>query len=250
LYSAWSAAATDLPAFVSEREAQLQNLARSGISAAASTAGAVLQFLGSLIVAGIIMAFGESGSQAVERTLIRFTGPANGRNIKALSTATVRSVATGVIGIAFIQALLLGVGFLLAGIPAAGILAVVVLLVGILQLPALLVSIPAIAYLWWSGDGSTTSNILYTVYLLVAGAADNVLKPMLLGRGVDAPMPVILLGALGGMVSGGIIGLFTGAVVLAVGYQIFMGWVDAGQAESAGEPSPTQSAEQTASASD
>ncbi|MGB5162332.1 MAG: AI-2E family transporter, partial [Thermoanaerobaculia bacterium] len=76
------------------------------------------------------------------------------------------------------------------------------------------------------GDASTTSNIAYTVYLLVAGSADNVLKPLLLGRGVDVPMLVILIGALGGMVTSGIIGLFMGAVIMAMGYQIFMDWLD------------------------
>jgi predicted PurR-regulated permease PerM len=131
-----------------------------------------------------------------------------------------------VVGVAFIQAILLGLGFVFAGVPAAGILAVIVLLVGILQLPALLVSLPAVGYLWWAGDGSTVMNVVWTVYLLIAGMADNVLKPMLLGRGVDVPMPVILIGALGGMVYSGIVGLFIGAVVLAVGYQLFMDWVD------------------------
>jgi predicted PurR-regulated permease PerM len=63
--------------------------------------------------------------------------------------------------------------------------------------------------------------------LLLAGMADNVLKPLMLGRGVDAPMPVILLGALGGMATGGILGMFVGATLLALGYQIFMGWVAA-----------------------
>jgi predicted PurR-regulated permease PerM len=71
---------------------------------------------------------------------------------------------------------------------------------------------------------------VWTIYLLVGGMADNVLKPMLLGRGVDAPMPVILIGALGGMVSSGIVGLFVGAVLLAVGYQVFMDWVGAAEA--------------------
>jgi predicted PurR-regulated permease PerM len=108
----------------------------------------------------------------------------------------------------------------------AGVLALIVLLIGILQLPALLISLPAIGYLWWAGDGGTVNQIIWTVYLLLAGAADNVLKPMLLGRGVDVPMPVVLIGALGGMVSAGIVGLFIGAVILAVGYQLFMDWVE------------------------
>lgn len=171
------------------------------------------------------MAYGESGSQVMRRVFSRLGGPINGPRLYSLSSATVRSVATGVIGVAFIQALLLGIGFIVAGIPGAGVWAVVVLLLGILQLPAALVSLPAIAYLWWLGDASTALNILFTVYLLVAGLADNVLKPLLLGRGVDVPMPVVLLGALGGMIIGGIIGLFVGAVLLAVGYQVFMAWV-------------------------
>lgn len=209
-----------------------------------------MAFLGSLIIAGIMMAYGEAGSGAMQRIISRLAGPAKGPQLHSLSTATIRSVATGVIGVAFIQALLLGVGFVLAEIPAAGVLAVVVMLLGIVQLPAALVSLPAIAYLWVSGDASTTSNIVYTIYLLVAGLADNVLKPLLLGRGVDAPMPVVLLGALGGMVSAGIIGLFIGAVLLAVGYQVFMTWVDQPEQEATGRTGSEQLAAPTPSASE
>jgi len=226
LYDAWNAAATNLPAYLTENQAALRNLARQALTAAASTAGAILLFLASLVVAGIMMAYAESGSRAITRIFSRLTDPVRGPRLQKLATATVRSVAAGVVGVAFIQALLLGMGFILAGIPAAGVLALIVMFVGILQLPALIVSLPAVAYLWWAGDGSTTSNIIFSIYLIVAGMADNVLKPLLLGRGVDAPMVVILIGALGGMVTGGIIGLFVGAVVLAVGYQIFMEWVD------------------------
>ena len=139
-----------------------------------------------------------------------------------------------------LSGLLLGVGFVLADIPAAGVLALIVLLLGIAQLPATIVTLPVIAYLWWSGDASTASNVFFTVYLLVAGMADNILKPLLLGRGVDAPMPVILLGAMGGMVSSGIIGLFVGAVLLAVGYQIFMEWVDEGEESATAESGQTE----------
>ena len=93
-------------------------------------------------------------------------------------------------------------------------------------IPALLISLPAIAWLWGAGDAGTTSNIIFSVYILIAGMADNFLKPLLLGRGVDAPMPIILIGAIGGMITSGLIGLFLGAVLLAIGYQIFMEWVD------------------------
>jgi predicted PurR-regulated permease PerM len=224
---------------VRQIEPQLRNFYKPILAAAANTAGGVMLFLGSLIVSGIMMAYGESGSRAMLRIFIRLAGPAKGPGLHRLSTATIRSVAMGVIGVAVIQALLLGVGFIIAGVPAAGLLALVVLFVGILQLPALIVSLPVIGYIWWAGDGSTAAQVFYTVYLLVAGAGDNVLKPLLLGRGVDAPMPVILLGALGGMVVGGFIGLFLGAVVLAIGYQLFMGWVAEGTPESPAEAEET-----------
>lgn len=248
IYSGWSAAANDLPAFLETLKPQLLSFSRYILSATANTAGGVFLFLGALIIAGIMMAYGESGSRAVQRIFFRLTGPIRGPQLHSLSTATIRSVAVGVIGVAFIQALLLGIGFIMAGIPAAGVLAVVVMLIGILQLPAVIVSLPAIAYLWWSGDASTMSNIVFTVYLLVAGLADNVLKPLLLGRGVDAPMAVVLLGALGGMVTGGIIGLFLGAVLLAVGYQIFMDWVGEAVDSTSAESEQTEATSQSSSA--
>jgi predicted PurR-regulated permease PerM len=250
VYTAWSKASDNLPAFLADNEAQLRTVSKRTFSAAANTMGSVALFLGALIVAGIMMAYGESGKKALLRILQRMTDSETGQRLQNLSTATIRSVVTGVIGVAFIQALLLGLGFVLAGIPAAGVLALVVMLMGIVQLPAAIISIPAIAYLWWSGDASTTSNIVFTIYLLVAGLADNVLKPLLLGRGVEAPMPVILLGALGGMVSAGIIGLFVGSVVLAVGYKLFMDWVDHAEEGFYPEPDKVETTEPASSGSE
>ena len=248
LYHAWSAAADDLPGYLKEYRPQLKQILGKVLGTAADTAGAVLLFLGALIVAGIMMAYGGPGSQAIQRILCRLTDPMRGVRLQALITATIRSVATGVIGVAFIQALLLGVGFYMAGVPAAGVLSIIVLLIGIAQVPASIISLPVVAYIWWSGDASTAINIVWTIYLIAAGMADNLLKPLLLGRGVDAPMPVILIGAIGGMVSAGIVGLFLGAVLLAVGYKAFMLWVDDDeegtsaepeQIESTAQPSPT-----------
>jgi len=116
------------------------------------------------------------------------------------------------------------------------VLAMIVLVLGIAQVPALIITLPAIAYIWWKGDYGTVEAVIYTVLLFVSGMADNVLKPLMLGRGVDAPMPVILIGALGGMAAAGILGMFVGATLLALGYRIFMGWVAArGEAEAPGQ---------------
>ncbi|MGJ0483179.1 MAG: AI-2E family transporter, partial [Methylomicrobium sp.] len=176
------------------------------------------------VLAGIWMAYGSSGHAAAKAIAKRMAGDEEGEALVTLSTATIRAVAQGVIGIACIQALLLGAGFIMVGIPAAGIWALLVLLLGIMQIPPLLVSLGTIIYVFSTND-STTVAVMFAIYTLVAGSADNILKPLMLGRGVDAPMPVILLGALGGMATGGIIGLFLGSVMLALGYQLFMVWV-------------------------
>lgn len=239
IYAAWSAAAADLPAFLAKNKELVLTVARKALSMAAGGAGAALIFLASIAVAGVMMAYAQTGGRAIERIVVRFTDPQRGPRLQVLTIATVRSVAMGVVGVAFIQALLLGIGFVLAGIPGAGVLALLVMFLGILQLPALLISLPAVGYLWWMGDGSTVMKVVFTIYLLVAGMADNVLKPLMLGRGVEAPMLVILIGALGGMATAGITGLFLGAVLLAVGYRIFVDWVDEGDvAVRAATPAP------------
>ena len=171
------------------------------------------------------MAYGELGARVMQEIFERIAGIARGEELTKLSTATVRAVASGVIGIACIQALIIGVSLMIAGVPFAGVLAVVVLVFGVAQLPALLVTLPVIGWIWASGEYNTGPAVAYTVLLFVGGMADNVLKPLMLARGVDAPMPVILIGALGGMATTGILGMFVGATGLALGYQIFMRWV-------------------------
>ncbi len=223
LFDLWNLAATDLPALLKQFKPQLENAAKFALAAAAGIGGATLSFAASIVVAGIIMAFGESGSRAAEAIFSRLAGTDIGPKLASLSTSTIRAVAQGVIGIAFLQAILVGAGLVLAGVPAAGLLALAVLLLGIAQVPGALVIFPTIGYIWTQHDPAHA--IGFTIMLLLAGSIDNVLKPLVLGRGVDAPMPVILLGALGGAIAGGMIGMFVGAVMLALGYQILMVWV-------------------------
>ena len=225
VHAFWSLAYSDLPAVVQSMQPKIGELAKQALKIVAGTGVNILQFLFSFIIAGVIMAFGESGTRAAQAIFERIVGITRGKVFTDLSTATIRTVAAGVIGIACIQALLTGIGLIIAGIPWPGVLSLVVLVLGVAQIPALLVTLPVIIYIWYSGDYSTTAAISYTVLLLVSGTADNVLKPLMLGRGVDAPMPVILLGALGGMATTGILGMFIGATLLALGYQLFMLWV-------------------------
>ncbi len=237
VYESWEEAATNTTAFMQQHEAQMRTLARDTLAFIGGSLMTMLAFIGAFIIAGIMMAYAHPGASSTQRIFNRVCGPKTGPELHQLTVATVRSVAVGVVGVAFIQAVLLGIGFLFAGVPAAGILAGVALLLGIAQIPAALIVLPVIGWMWAAGDASTVSNTVFTVYLLLAGLADNVLKPLLLGRGLAIPMPIVLIGALGGMISSGIIGLFVGAVILGVAYQIFMAWVaeaDPGEAAEAG----------------
>jgi len=225
IYSVWSAAHTDLPGLVESMQPKIGELARKALALVANIGGALLLFLASFVIAGIVMAYGESGAKASRSIFVRIAGEKRGELLAVLSTATIRAVAQGVIGVAFIQAIIVGLALLIAGVPWAGVLAVITLVLGVAQVPALIVTLPAIIYIWSSGDYSMGMATLHTIILLIAGMVDNVLKPLMLGRGVDAPMPVILFGALGGMASGGILGMFLGATLLAVGYRIFVEWV-------------------------
>lgn len=225
VHGLWSQAHADLPAVVRSMQPQIGDLARKALGVVASIASAALLFLFSFIVAGIIMAFGQSGAKSARSIFARIVGIQRGDEFAKLSTETIRAVALGVLGVAFIQAIVIGLVLIIARVPFAGVLALVVLVLGIVQVPALLVTLPVIVYIWSSGNYGGTAAVTYTVLLFVAGMLDNVLKPLLLGRGVDAPMPVILLGALGGLASTGILGMFVGATLLALGYQIFMWWV-------------------------
>jgi predicted PurR-regulated permease PerM len=238
IYGLWTRAHADLPGLIQSMQPKIGELARKALAIVANIGIGVLQFLASFIVAGILMAHGEAGARAGRTVFVRLVGSDRGASFQTLATATIRGVAQGVIGIAFVQAILVGLALLLAGVPWAGVLAAITLVLSIAQVPALLVILPVIAYIWASGHYGTGAAVLHTILLLVAGMADNILKPLMLGRGVDAPMPVILLGALGGMASGGILGMFVGATVLALGYQIFMKWA-------AGAPDPDAPAPQS-----
>ena len=225
LYDVWSKAGADLPALLQSLQPKISALARDALSMVASIGGTMLLFLASFFVANIVMAYGDSVARGGRAVFARVAGSGRGEALVKLTLSTIRAVALGVVGVAAIQALLIGLALLFAGIPLAGVLAIIALVLGIAQVPALIITLPVIVYVWASGQYSTAAAIMHTIILLVTGIADNVLKPLMLGRGVDVPMPVILFGALGGMATGGILGMFVGATALAVGYEIFTTWI-------------------------
>ena len=225
LYDVWSKAGADLPALLQSLQPKISALARDALSMVASIGGTMLLFLASFFVANIVMAYGDSVARGGRAVFARVAGSGRGEALVKLTLSNIRAVALGVVGVAAIQALLIGLALLFAGIPLAGVLAIIALVLGIAQVPALIITLPVIVYIWTSGQYGSAAAIMHTIILLLTGIADNVLKPLMLGRGVDVPMPVILFGALGGMATGGILGMFVGATALAVGYEIFTTWI-------------------------
>lgn len=219
----WRLASTNLEAAVKRYQPQLESIAKRLLTTGAGLGLGVLQFIISIMLAGVFLATAEAGKSATVRIGRRFAGD-EGAEFAVLAEKTIRSVALGVIGIATIQAILGGLGMLFAGVPGAGLWALVILILAIVQLPPLLVLGPVAV--WVFSAQSTTTAVIFLIWALLVSASDGILKPLLLGRGVDVPALVILIGAIGGMMTSGIIGLFVGAVVLALAYQMFLAWMN------------------------
>lgn len=182
-----------------------------------------LLILASIIVSGVFLVYSEQGARAAQNFFIRLAGDQGG-NFAKVSELTIRNVSRGIIGVAFIQATLAGIGFLVAGVPLAGLWALIALLFCIIQIGIFPVAIGVIIYMF--STASLLASILLTVWLVIVGLTDNVLKPILIGKGAPVPMLVIFIGAIGGFIFKGFMGLFLGAIVLSLGYKLLLAWLD------------------------
>jgi predicted PurR-regulated permease PerM len=223
IFSVWTAASENLVDTLSRFKSELKVVGTWVLSTTAGTVGSVLQFIISIIIASVFMANANGANQFSKSLFIRVAGEA-GKDFAEIAGATMRSVAQGVLGVAFIQALLAGIGLLLMDVPGAGLWTLGVLLLAIMQLPTILLLGPIVVYVFSVAD--TVPAVIFMVWSLLVGLSDNVLKPLFLGRGMDIPMLVILIGAIGGMMLHGIIGLFIGAVILAIVYKLFIQWLE------------------------
>lgn len=222
-FAAWTNAAANVPATLAEHRSTVRAFTSSLVAFAGKMATAELAFVLSFVIATILVAYGGSVTSFSRRLAQILTRSADqGGRLVALTVSTIRGVALGVVGVAAIQAALLGVGFFLIGLPGAILVTLVVFLLGIVQVPAVIVSLPVIAYVFMKEP--LTPALIFGVWTFVAGLSDNFLKPLLLGRGLEVPMPVILIGVIGGMIADGLLGLFIGPVLLAVAYVLFMDW--------------------------
>ena len=222
LYGLWSGAAASLEDFIMAYPDQAKAVAAQALSALASTGKAILLLSVSIILAGILLSYAEPLRVFSSRFFNRLTGNAT-KDLPVMAAVTVRKVVKGVLGVALVQSALATVGMMVAHVPWAGIWGLLCLLLAIMQIGMLPVSVGAIIYIWQTG--STTAAILLTVWMLLVGMLDNILKPLLLGKGAPAPMMVVFLGSIGGFLLSGFVGLFTGAVILSLGWIIFDAWL-------------------------
>lgn len=226
LYAAWHAASDNLEAMVMEYRDELSQLSQQAVGVVAGFGGAIGGFILSTIIAGAFLAFARECYTFNVRVLDRLADQ-RGTHFTDLCIATIRSVAQGVIGVALIQATASAIGLAIMDVPAYGVWVLAVLVLAVVQLPPIIILGPIAVYVFSVSE--TVPATVFLIYAILVSSSDAFLKPMFLGRGMDIPMPIILFGAIGGVILMGILGLFVGAIVLAIGYTLFQDWLNQGE---------------------
>jgi predicted PurR-regulated permease PerM len=227
VYENWSQASKDITALLVQYREEVKSVLLKLFDLFKNTATGILLFGVSVIVGGVLLAYAKAAGDFARSLFIQLVGK-TGESMVESAEITVRNVAKGVLGVALIQSILAGIGLVLAGIPFAGLWILVCMILAIVQIGLLPVSVGVIIYIWSSAD--TLTATLLTIWMIFVGVIDNVLRPIMLGKGAPVPMLVIFIGSLGGFMASGFIGLFTGAIVLTLGYKLVTMWLrgDAG----------------------
>lgn len=222
LYTLWDEASKNLETTLQRFMPQFKAVGGVLLSLAATVGVGVLQFIASTILAGIFLTQTASIDRGMKGLAERLS-PTRGVGFVDMAASTVRNVARGVVGVSILQGLLAGIGFLLAGIPFAGLWTVICVFLAIIQIGPGLVIAGALIYAWTSLD--TVTALLFTIWMVPVSVVDNILKPIVMSRGLPVPMLVILIGVIGGTLAHGIVGLFIGPVVLSLGYELMRMWL-------------------------
>ena len=222
VHAAWSLASTNLEAAVKRFGPPLLQAAGAIVGKIAGVGFGMLGFAVSVLIAGFLFVPGPRLGDAI-KVFARRIAADRGAHFVDLAGATIRNISRGVIGVALLQALLTGLILTLFGVPAAGVIAFLVLIFCIVQVGPVPVVLPVIIWAWSAKD--TGPALVLTLLLIVIPVIDNVLKPILMARGLSTPMLVILLGVIGGTVTYGLIGLFLGPILLGIFYELLMAWV-------------------------
>lgn len=223
LHAVWLGASQNLETALVKLAPYMKDIGLWLVSTVGDVGMGLVLFIAAIVIAGALLPNSERAAGLADKVATIIAG-SRGPKLAALAASSVQSVTRGVLGVAVIQSLLSGLGMLVVDVPAAGLWTLLILILAVMQLPSTLILIPVIVYVF--STSSTVVAVLFAIWALLVGLSDNVLKPLLMGRGSSIPMLVLFMGSLGGFMAGGILGLFVGAVILSLGYTIFMAWVD------------------------
>lgn len=226
VYQIWNLASTNLKSAFLKIAPELKPVASPLIGKVGGATSELLQFFAALVIAGFLYSPGPSLVNTLRTLSLRYV-PDRSEDFIELAGATIRAVARGVIGISLVQAMLAGIGFAVAGIPGVSLLVVLILVCSIVQIGPSVIIIPVVIWSWLSMN--TASALIFTVYILPVNFLDYFLKPLVMTRGLNTPMLVILVGLIGGIMAYGIIGLFIGPIVLAVTWELLVAWINEDQ---------------------
>jgi len=222
LYELLLSASTDLEQSVVKYQDQIKEFSTKIMGSIVSSGMAFLQFILSVIIAGVLLV--SPGAKTMVYKFLKKIAGNEADEIMTISSSTIFQVVKGILGVAVIQTIIQAFGLFLADIPYAGILTLICLVFSILQIGPIIINIGVIIYLFSTGDSGYA--IAWTIFFVISGLSDNVLKPLLLGKGALVPMLVIFLGVIGGFIMSGFIGLFVGPIVFSIGYKLFIAWLD------------------------
>jgi len=221
-YQFWEQLTSGMDNIVQKYPDEVRTAASYVLDLLATAGKAFLIFAVSIIICGVFLSYGDESATLAHNVFNRLINSTK-FDMAAIAAITIRNVVRGILGVAFIQSLCAGVGFLVAGIPYAGIWTLLCLILAIIQIGIFPIVLGVLIYIWTTAH--TTTAILLTVWMIPVGLLDNILKPLMMGKGAPVPILVIFLGSLGGFIYSGIVGLFTGAVILSLGYRLFDTWL-------------------------
>ncbi len=218
-YGIWHQASSNLKALLIEAAPQLKSIGSRLLGMAGNAGLNLVKFIVAVVISGFLFVPGRAMVIATKHMLSR-VATERGEEFIDTAGATIRNVSRGVIGISLLQTLLAGVGLLIAGVPAAGLLSFLILILGIIQIGPTIVLIPLVIWSWFTM--TTAAAVVFTAYMLIVGLSDNVLRPLVMAKGLSAPVPVIFIGVIGGTIAHGLLGLFVGPIVLSIAWQLIV----------------------------
>jgi predicted PurR-regulated permease PerM len=221
-FQAWTQLSKGVENFLQQYPEQIKSAGNYILELLTSSGKAILFFILSIVISGVFLCYAAESAEYARKFFSRLINSSQ-FDISSIAAVTIRNVVRGILGVALIQSLCAGVGFFFAGIPYAGIWTLLCLVLAIIQIGIVPITLGVLIYIWTTGN--TTTAILLTIWMIPVGLLDNILKPIMMGKGAPVPMIIIFLGSLGGFIYSGFVGLFTGAVILSLGYRLFDVWL-------------------------